>query len=47
VEHIAGEKNVMADALSRYENERVLQLLPGVEIFHFEPPRDALGEVKK
>jgi hypothetical protein len=47
VEHIAGEENIIADALSRYQNERALQFAGEIDISHFEPPRDALGEVKK
>ena len=47
VEHIPGVDNVVADALSRFQNERVFALVPGVNILTFVPPRDALGAPKK
>jgi len=43
VEHIAGKLNSVADALSRFQDERVLALAPGIDILTFEPPQDALG----
>jgi len=47
VAHISGEQNVVADALSRFNNERVLACEPDAEIYSFEPPRDALGAAQK
>jgi len=47
VEHVPGPENVIADSLSRFQNERVLLHAPDVDICTFEPPRDALGAVKK
>jgi hypothetical protein len=47
VEHIPGADNVIADALSRFQNERVLTLVPNVHILTFEPPRDTLGASEK
>ncbi|KAJ8582929.1 hypothetical protein M405DRAFT_749452 [Rhizopogon salebrosus TDB-379] len=47
VAHVPGEENAVADALSRLQNERVLTLLPDVDILDFIPPRDALGASKK
>lgn len=47
VEHIPGHHNVIADALSRFNNELVKDLAPDAQIFDFEPPRDALGAPKK
>ena len=47
VEHIPGVENVVADALSRYQNERVLSLVPDCQILTFEPPRDTLGASEK
>jgi len=47
VVHIPGEQNVVADALSQFHNERVLECAPEAEIYSFEPPRDALGATKK
>lgn len=47
VEHIPGQQNVIADALSRFHNELVKDLVPSAQIFDFEPPRDALGVAEK
>jgi len=47
VAHIPGDQNVIADALSRFHNERVLACAPQAEIYSFEPPRDALGAAQK
>ncbi|KAJ8597536.1 hypothetical protein M405DRAFT_724053 [Rhizopogon salebrosus TDB-379] len=47
VQHIAGEENIIADALSRYQNERAQKFAGDIDISPFEPPRDALGELKK
>jgi len=47
VVHVPGNHNVIADALSRFNNELVVDLVPSAQIFTFEPPRDALGDLKK
>jgi hypothetical protein len=47
VEFIPGSENRVADALSRFQNERVLEIAPAASFFDFEPPRDALGAAKK
>ncbi|KAG2146385.1 uncharacterized protein EDB93DRAFT_1066161, partial [Suillus bovinus] len=43
VEHIPGQQNIIADALSHFHNELVKDLIPTAQIFDFEPPQDALG----
>jgi hypothetical protein len=45
--HVPGLKNVVADALSRFNNPLALQLVPGLQIFTFQPPRGTLGAAKK
>ncbi len=45
VDHIPGRFNEVADALSRFDFDRVRRLAPGVSILPFTPPRDALGAV--
>jgi hypothetical protein len=47
VEHIPGDLNEVADALSRFQGEHVRLLAPGTEILYFEPPQDALGAAPK
>jgi hypothetical protein len=47
VEHIPGQQNVIADALSRFHNKLIKDLVPTAQIFDFEPPWDALGAAKK
>ncbi|KAG2109720.1 uncharacterized protein F5147DRAFT_525650, partial [Suillus discolor] len=42
VEHVSGRTNIIADALSRFQNECVLRSAPNVQIFDFKPPRNAL-----
>ncbi|KAH9853372.1 hypothetical protein C2E23DRAFT_714215, partial [Lenzites betulinus] len=44
VDHIPGEHNVIADALSRRKFELVYTLIPNIDLLPFTPPRDALGE---
>lgn len=43
VVHIAGINNVVADALSRYENTKAVAACPGLSISNFQPPRVTLG----
>jgi hypothetical protein len=38
--------NVVADALSRFENARALAASPGLSISSFQPPRMAMGQVE-
>jgi hypothetical protein len=45
--HIAGEENVVADHLSRWRAREALLCSPGLRVFPFQPPRDALGATKK
>ncbi|EJD33090.1 hypothetical protein AURDEDRAFT_77217 [Auricularia subglabra TFB-10046 SS5] len=41
--HIAGKDNIIADALSRWMNDKACAHAPGLQIFPFIPPRAALG----
>lgn len=43
VEHISGVDNVIADALSRFENTKAVTACPGLSISTFQPPRVAMG----
>ncbi len=43
VNHIPGELNIVADALSRGKLELVRELVPGVTLLPLIPPQDALG----
>ncbi|KAI0352121.1 hypothetical protein OH77DRAFT_1409750 [Trametes cingulata] len=43
VDHVPGALNVVADALSRGNLALVRELVPGIALFPFSPPRDALG----
>jgi hypothetical protein len=47
VVHVAGEKNVIADALSRWKNDLAISLIPRLRISLFQPPLDVLGASKK
>jgi hypothetical protein len=47
VHHIPGVDNVVADALSRFQNARALEACPGLTIAPFKPPRVTLGQPKK
>jgi hypothetical protein len=47
IEFIPGSENGIADALSCYQNEKVLELAPQASIFDFEPPWKVLGAAKK
>jgi len=41
--HVSGVDNTVADALSRFQNDVALRLVPNILIHSFTPPRDALG----
>lgn len=45
VDHIPGELNTIADALSRGKLELVRELVPGIVLLPLSPPQDALGAV--
>ncbi|OJT12051.1 hypothetical protein TRAPUB_11403 [Trametes pubescens] len=45
VDHIPGELNVIADALSRDKLALVQELVPGITLLPLIPPQDALGVV--
>jgi hypothetical protein len=45
--HIPGIENVVADALSRFNNALALQLVPGIRVGLFETPLMMLGAIKK
>jgi len=44
--HIPGADNVIADALSHHLLGSTAQLLPGLQIHHFQPPCIALGRTE-
>ncbi|KAG2746162.1 hypothetical protein P692DRAFT_201651235, partial [Suillus brevipes Sb2] len=43
VEHIPGQQNVIANALSHFNNKLVKNLIPTAQNFDFQPPQDVLG----
>ncbi|KAG2744107.1 hypothetical protein P692DRAFT_20746321, partial [Suillus brevipes Sb2] len=45
--HIAGDRNIVADHLSRNKAREALSCVPRLRILPFEPPRNALGEGQK
>ena len=45
--HIPGVANTVSDALSRFQNEIALRLVPGLKIAEFQPPHGTLGAAKK
>jgi hypothetical protein len=47
VVHVPGVDNVVADALSRFNNAYVLRLVPDLVILTFQPPLGMLGAYKK
>src|SRR5271168_2302822 len=44
VVHIPGIDNIVADALSRFQNERALAACPGLKISTFQPPQLTMGQ---
>jgi hypothetical protein len=46
VVHVPGVENVVADALSYFENTRALAAYPGLSMSSFQPPRMVIGNVK-
>lgn len=47
VHHIAGKDNTVADALSRWMNDKACAIVPGLRILPFIPPQAALGAVEQ
>jgi hypothetical protein len=45
--HVPGTDNIIADALSRFQNSRALDVCPGLTISAFQPPRLTMGPSKK
>jgi hypothetical protein len=45
--YVLGEANVIADALSCFNNKLALKLAPNLQIISFQPPHDTLGAPKK
>jgi hypothetical protein len=43
--HVPGDDNVVADALSRFEDTRAIAACPGLSISSFEPPRLTMGRL--
>ncbi|KIM85936.1 hypothetical protein PILCRDRAFT_24125, partial [Piloderma croceum F 1598] len=44
--YVPGEANVIADALSHFNNKLALKLAPDLRILSFQPPHDTLGVPK-
>ncbi|KAJ3969353.1 hypothetical protein EV361DRAFT_804009 [Lentinula raphanica] len=47
VVHIKGEENLVADAISRHDFPKAMQLAPGILIQPFQPPHKPLGATQK
>ena len=45
--YVPGVNNVVADHLSRWRNAEAEAIAPGLSVQFFEPPRNALGAIKK
>jgi hypothetical protein len=45
--HMLGHKNVVADAVSRFNNAEALRLVPGLQIVTFHPPRGMMGAAQR
>ena len=45
--HVPGIENAVADAISRFNNNAALKLVPKLQIFSFQPPQGTLGVPKK
>ncbi|KAG6326006.1 hypothetical protein ID866_13084 [Astraeus odoratus] len=41
--HIHGSHNVVADALSHWDNEHATRIIPDLDVHTFQPPWDVLG----
>ena len=44
---VPGTQNIIADHLSRFQNNEALHLTPKLHINSFQPPQDAMGAAKK
>jgi hypothetical protein len=44
--HVSGRRNIVADALSRFDNHRASLASPGISVRSFTPPRLTLGATK-
>ena len=45
--HVRSVDNPIADAISHFKNDLAVSLCPGLVIWNFKPPQDALGVVHK
>jgi hypothetical protein len=45
--HVPGVENLVADALSRFNNAYAMRLVPDLQIYTFQPPHGLLGAAKK
>jgi hypothetical protein len=45
--HVPGEKNEVADAISRQDFGKAIRLVPSLQLLDFQPPRSALGAAGK
>jgi hypothetical protein len=45
--HVPGKQNLVADALSRFNNSLAISLFPTLRIYPLQPPQLALGAAKK
>jgi hypothetical protein len=45
--HVPGDQNLVADALSHFNNVLALRLVPGIKLGIFETPQELLGALKK
>jgi hypothetical protein len=47
VSHVPGAKNVIADAISRLNISRILDIIPDFQLSYFQPPHFPLGALEK